>query len=241
MVLKNSMVLSALALGCIAYSSPSQSMGWQDALTQAERHASELSEKQHALAAARSESISAGELPDPQLVTGVDNLPVQGGEAWSTTRDFMTMQRIGVMQSVTNADKRIATHRLAEAAVERSNRELELARLNALAGVATEFGVIMLLYLRHALELRSQNDSFSRHQLLESIQEGAVLRVRSKAMTVAVILAGLMPILLGGGTGSEIISRIAAPMVGGMLTAPLLSLFIIPVGYGLLRNRQIKK
>lgn len=130
MVLKNSMAFSALALGCLAYSPPSQALGWQDALTQAELHASELSEKQHALAAARSESISAGELPDPQLVTGVDNLPVQGGEAWSTTRDFMTMQRIGVMQSVTNADKRVATHRLAEAAVERSSRELELERLN---------------------------------------------------------------------------------------------------------------
>jgi len=69
-----------------------------------------------------------------------------------------------------------------------------------------------------------------------ALMEGAVLRVRPKAMTVAVILAGLMPILLGTGTGSETMSRIAAPMVGGMLTAPLLSLFVLPAAYVLLRR-----
>ncbi|WP_282099203.1 efflux RND transporter permease subunit [Deefgea sp. CFH1-16] len=74
--------------------------------------------------------------------------------------------------------------------------------------------------------------------MLEAITEGAVLRVRPKAMTVAVIIAGLLPILLGSGTGSEIMSRIAAPMVGGMITAPLLSLFIIPVAYQLMRRKK---
>lgn len=69
-----------------------------------------------------------------------------------------------------------------------------------------------------------------------ALMEGAVLRVRPKAMTVAVILAGLMPILLGTGTGCETMSRIAAPMVGGMLTAPLLSLFVLPAAYVLLRR-----
>ena len=70
---------------------------------------------------------------------------------------------------------------------------------------------------------------------LDAIREGAVLRVRPKAMTVAVILAGLIPIVWGSGTGSEVMSRIAAPMLGGMITAPLLSLFIIPAAYRLMR------
>ncbi|MGK0417138.1 MAG: Cu(I)/Ag(I) efflux system membrane protein CusA/SilA [Halopseudomonas sp.] len=72
------------------------------------------------------------------------------------------------------------------------------------------------------------------------MREGAVQRVRPKAMTVAVIIAGLLPILLGSGTGSEIMSRIAAPMVGGMITAPLLSLFVLPAAYLLMRRRPIK-
>jgi Cu(I)/Ag(I) efflux system membrane protein CusA/SilA len=106
----------------------------------------------------------------------------------------------------------------------------------ALAGVAAEFGVVMLIYLRQALAERLATDfPVTREMLEDAIREGAVLRVRPKAMTVAVILAGLMPILWGGGTGSEIMSRIAAPMVGGMLTAPLLSMFVIPAAYLLLR------
>lgn len=109
----------------------------------------------------------------------------------------------------------------------------------ALAGVSAEFGVIMLLYLKNAWQDRLDNGEQSNQALQEAITEGAVLRVRPKAMTVAVIIAGLLPILLGSGTGSEIMSRIAAPMVGGMVTAPLLSLFIIPVAYQLMRkNRQ---
>jgi Cu(I)/Ag(I) efflux system membrane protein CusA/SilA len=71
-----------------------------------------------------------------------------------------------------------------------------------------------------------------------AITDGAVLRVRPKAMTVAVILAGLAPIMLSSGTGSEMMQRIAAPMVGGMVTAPLLSMFVIPVAYLLLRGRR---
>ncbi|MBN8763836.1 MAG: efflux RND transporter permease subunit, partial [Thiobacillus sp.] len=70
-------------------------------------------------------------------------------------------------------------------------------------------------------------------------REGAVLRVRPKAMTLAVIIAGLLPILLDSGTGSEIMSRIAAPMVGGMITAPLLSMFVIPAAYLLIRGRRL--
>jgi Cu(I)/Ag(I) efflux system membrane protein CusA/SilA len=107
----------------------------------------------------------------------------------------------------------------------------------ALAGVAAEFGVVMLIYLRHALEDRLRaGQVLSAAVLLDAIREGAVLRVRPKAMTVAVILAGLVPIVWGSGTGSEVMSRIAAPMLGGMITAPLLSLFVIPAAFVLLRR-----
>ncbi|NML16958.1 efflux RND transporter permease subunit [Azohydromonas caseinilytica] len=107
----------------------------------------------------------------------------------------------------------------------------------ALAGVAAEFGVVMLLYLKHALDERQARGlAPSRDVVLEAIREGAVLRVRPKAMTVAVILAGLVPIVWASGTGSEVMSRIAAPMLGGMVTAPLLSLFMVPAAYLLMRQ-----
>jgi Cu(I)/Ag(I) efflux system membrane protein CusA/SilA len=108
----------------------------------------------------------------------------------------------------------------------------------ALAGVAAEFGVIMLLYLKHAWDARVVQGRTSRADLLEAIHEGAILRVRPKAMTVAVIVAGLIPIMSGGGTGSEVMQRIAAPMVGGMITAPLLSMFVLPAAFLLLRQRR---
>jgi len=106
----------------------------------------------------------------------------------------------------------------------------------ALAGVAAEFGVIMLLYLKNAWADQRRDGLSGEAALCEAIREGAVQRVRPKAMTVAVIVAGLLPILLGAGTGSEVMSRIAAPMVGGMLSAPLLSLFVIPAAYRLMRR-----
>jgi Cu(I)/Ag(I) efflux system membrane protein CusA/SilA len=108
----------------------------------------------------------------------------------------------------------------------------------ALAGVAAEFGVIMLIYLKDALEERGENPSAE--QIAQAVREGALLRVRPKAMTVAVIVAGLLPIFIGVGAGSEVMSRIAAPMVGGMLTAPLLSMFVIPAAYLLMRRRRTK-
>lgn len=110
----------------------------------------------------------------------------------------------------------------------------------ALAGVAAEFGVIMLLYLKQAWQLRQDSGNSGDSQLLAAIREGAVQRVRPKAMTVAVIIAGLLPIFWGDGTGSEIMSRIAAPMVGGMVTAPLLSLFVLPAAYRLMRRNRAR-
>ena len=110
----------------------------------------------------------------------------------------------------------------------------------ALAGVSAEFGVIMLLYLKNAWSERLDAENLGEPALLDAIREGAVQRVRPKAMTVAVIVAGLLPILWGSGTGSEIMSRIAVPMVGGMITAPLLSLFVLPAAYLLMRRKQFR-
>jgi Cu(I)/Ag(I) efflux system membrane protein CusA/SilA len=112
----------------------------------------------------------------------------------------------------------------------------------ALAGVAAEFGVIMLIYLDHAIAKRRAAGQFhTLADLIDAIEEGAVLRVRPKAMTVAVIIAGLLPIMFGGGTGSEVMQRIAAPMVGGMVTAPILSMLVLPAAYLLIHRRSLAK
>ncbi|RAT70941.1 efflux RND transporter permease subunit [Lonsdalea populi] len=109
----------------------------------------------------------------------------------------------------------------------------------ALAGVAAEFGVIMVLYLNHAIEKRGgANQALTETDLLAAIHEGAVLRVRPKAMTVATIMAGLLPVMWHSGTGSEVMQRIAAPMIGGMVTAPLLSMLVIPACYLLIHRRR---
>jgi len=109
----------------------------------------------------------------------------------------------------------------------------------ALAGVAAEFGVIMVLYLNHALEkYRISESDEPNTRLLLAIHEGAVLRVRPKVMTVATIMAGLLPIMWGGGSGAGVMSRIAAPMIGGMVTAPLLSMLVIPALYYLLHRKR---
>ncbi|MAY16609.1 MULTISPECIES: efflux RND transporter permease subunit [unclassified Methylophaga] len=111
----------------------------------------------------------------------------------------------------------------------------------ALAGVAAEFGVIMLLYLKQAWQKRLDQHKGTEADLLDAIGEGAVLRVRPKAMTATVILAGLLPIMFGSGTGSEVMQRIAAPMVGGMVTAPLLSMLVIPVIYLMIRRPRAQR
>jgi len=110
--------------------------------------------------------------------------------------------------------------------------------LIALAGLAAEFGVIMLVYLDHSYEKHKPTNM---QELRDAVIEGAVLRVRPKAMTAAVIIAGLFPIMLGTGTGSEVMQRIAAPMLGGMITAPLVSMVVIPVLYVMWRGRQFAK
>jgi Cu(I)/Ag(I) efflux system membrane protein CusA/SilA len=104
--------------------------------------------------------------------------------------------------------------------------------------VAAEFGVVMLVYVNQAVAKRAQSGPVGNDELVQAIIEGAALRVRPKAMTVAVIIAGLLPIMWGSGSGSEVMRRIAAPMVGGMITAPLLSMFVIPVAYLLIRRSR---
>ncbi|SFC82000.1 Cu(I)/Ag(I) efflux system membrane protein CusA/SilA [Bosea sp. CRIB-10] len=114
----------------------------------------------------------------------------------------------------------------------------------ALAGVAAETGVIMLIYLDHALsEVRArcvaQGRAFTRADLHEAIMLGAVERVRPKIMTVVAIMAGLMPILWNTGTGSEVMQRIAVPMIGGMVSSTVLTLLVIPAIYGLIKGWRL--
>ncbi len=112
----------------------------------------------------------------------------------------------------------------------------------ALGGVASEIGVVMLVYINSAAAKRAAEGRLnSRRELVEAIIEGAALRVRPVAMTVAVIIAGLLPIMWGSGTGSEVMRRIAAPMVGGMITAPFLSMFVVPAAYLLMRRGKLRK
>ncbi len=112
----------------------------------------------------------------------------------------------------------------------------------ALGGVAAEIGVVMLIYLNQAIATRTAEGRLNDDSdLVQAMVEGAALRVRPIAMTVAVIIAGLLPIMFGSGTGSEVMQRIAAPMVGGMVTAPLLSMFVVPAVFFLMRRRSVRK
>ncbi|WP_163936472.1 efflux RND transporter permease subunit [Paraferrimonas sp. SM1919] len=114
--------------------------------------------------------------------------------------------------------------------------------LIALAGVAVEFGVVMLVYLKQAIgEDQAQYGALSAEQLRAAIVRGACQRIRPKAMTVLTIVFGLLPIMWGAGSGNEVMQKIAAPMLGGMISAPLLSLLVIPCGYYLLTKRTISR
>jgi Cu(I)/Ag(I) efflux system membrane protein CusA/SilA len=115
----------------------------------------------------------------------------------------------------------------------------------ALAGVAAETGVVMLIYLDHALRERRahcerEGRALTAAELSAAIIEGAVERVRPKMMTVTAIVAGLLPLLWNTGTGSEVMQRIAVPMIGGMASSTLLTLVVIPVIYSLVKGRQLR-
>jgi Cu(I)/Ag(I) efflux system membrane protein CusA/SilA len=116
----------------------------------------------------------------------------------------------------------------------------------ALAGVAAETGVVMLIYLDHAWdEMKERREiegkRFTRADLHAAIIEGAVERVRPKMMTVVAIMAGLLPILWSHGTGSEVMQRIAVPMIGGMVSSTVLTLVVIPAIYALVKGRGLAK
>jgi Cu(I)/Ag(I) efflux system membrane protein CusA/SilA len=115
----------------------------------------------------------------------------------------------------------------------------------ALAGVAAETGVVMLIYLHHALKERkaaclAEGRPFARAELYAAIMTGAVERVRPKMMTVAAIMAGLLPILWSTGVGSEVMQRIAVPMIGGMVSSTLLTLILIPALFALVHGRTAR-
>jgi len=114
----------------------------------------------------------------------------------------------------------------------------------ALAGVAAETGIVMLIYLDQALnetlaKCRREGRALTRAHLQAAIMSGAVERVRPKMMTVVAIMAGLLPILWSSGAGSEIMRRIAAPMIGGMVSSTVLTLIVIPAIYATVKARVI--
>ena len=112
----------------------------------------------------------------------------------------------------------------------------------ALAGVAVETGVVMMLYLNLAWQHRlAAGEAIDYPSLRQAVVDGALMRLRPKLMTVMTIIAGLLPIMVGTGTGSEVMQRIAAPMVGGMITSTVLILLVIPAIFLLWKARGIKK
>ena len=114
--------------------------------------------------------------------------------------------------------------------------------LIALAGLDAETGIVMLIYLKHAYEKRKAEGKMNTlTDLNEAIMEGAVMRVRPKMMTVIAIIAGLLPIMWGTGSGADVMKRIAAPMVGGMITSALMELMVLPAIYVIWKGRELKR
>src|SRR5262249_3850634 len=114
----------------------------------------------------------------------------------------------------------------------------------ALAGVAAETGVVMLIYLDNTMEelkhkRSAEGRAFTQEDLYAAIMEGAVERVRPKMMTVAAIMAGLLPIMWSHGTGAEVMQRIAVPMIGGMVSSTLLTLIVIPAIYAAVKGVRV--
>jgi Cu(I)/Ag(I) efflux system membrane protein CusA/SilA len=110
-----------------------------------------------------------------------------------------------------------------------------------LAGITCEFGIVLVLYLRQAWQRRMDAGELTCAALDEAVHEGALMRVRPIAMTVVVILLGLLPIMVFGGTGSLLARSVTAPMVGGMVTSPILSMLFIPAAFRLLERRRLRK
>ncbi len=187
-----------LALPLLLWATAAPALSYNEALHLAEARASELQARQHSVAAARATQQSAGELPDPKLVMGVDNMPIQGSQAWNTTRDFMTMQRVGVMQEVTNGDKRTAARRLAAAGVAKADQELTFERLNVRR--QAQLAWLRVFYAEQRRTLLKTLDSENRLQVIASASRLAAaqgkasesLQARMAAATLADRQDGLM-------------------------------------------------
>ncbi len=155
-----------LVIASLIWAPACHALTYNEAISLAEARASELKARQNTLTAARSARVSAGELPDPKLVMGMDNLPVQGSEAWNTTHDFMTMQRVGVMQEVTNGEKREAARRLAEANAAKADQELAFERLNVRRQALLSW--LKVYYAEQRRALLEKLDSENRLQAIAS-------------------------------------------------------------------------
>ncbi len=213
-----------LALPFVLWATASHALTYNEALRLAEERASELKARQNSVAAANEARISAGELPDPKLVMGVDNLPVQGSEAWNTTRDFMTMQRVGVMQEVTNRDKRAAARQLADANVARSDMELALERLSVRR--RTLLAWLKVYYAEQRRVLLDQLEAENRLQAMALTarlaaaqgKAGESLQARLEAATLADRRDGLIRDIT---TARAELARWIGPAAGDPLTGDL--------------------
>ena len=145
------------------FTTASHALTYDEALRLAEGRAAQIQARQYTIAAAHSAQISAGELPDPKLLVGIDNLPVSGSDAWNTTRDFMTMQRIGLTQEFPNGAKREAARQLVQANATRADAELQIERLNVKRDAALAWLRVYFLQQRRALlsELDAENHLLS--------------------------------------------------------------------------------
>ena len=182
-------VVSSLSL--LAWTASCHALSYQEAIDQAEIHASELKARQNSLTAAQQRQISAGELPDPKLVTGINNLPVQGEQAWSTGQSFLTMEVVGVRQEMTNGGKREAARHMAQANVSRADLELEVERLTIRR--QTLLAWLKVYYAEQRYEVLDQLEAENRLQSLASTAQLAAaqstaeesLQARSEAATLA--------------------------------------------------------
>ncbi len=141
----------AFAILLAGFTTLSHALTYDEALRLAEGRAAQIQARQNTIAAAHSARVSAGELPDPKLLVGIDNLPVSGPDAWNATRDFMTMQKIGLMQEFPNGDKREAAQQLVQANIARADAELQIERLTVKRDTALAWLRVYFLQQKRAL------------------------------------------------------------------------------------------
>lgn len=201
-------------------------------------------------------SVSDAQLPDPKVTLGLDNYPT-GGEGFMRVVVPVTLMIIVLLlylNFMSFAEVAIIIGTLPLALIG-GFWLLYLLGYNmsvavtvgfiALAGVAVEIGVLLLVYLNQSLKHHrdkavSENRDFSIDDLRNAVIEGALMRIRPIFMTVVTIFAGLVTVMLGGGTGSEVMRRIAAPMVGGSISATVLILLVIPAIFILWKQASLK-